>query len=189
MNSASRTGRERGLTLIELMAATAVLSIVALGVGATMANSPRIAAGAREENAVRTEIEEIVATLTAAPYSQVAALWNGRGFDVEGLQPTPGDVDDLPGAVFFEPAPDGSNNYYTVNVIVRWQGINGVRVIRTRHFLANIRGDTGVPAPLTYDTKNHEDYASILNGDPVTGATGAPVIGDGTTTTQTTTTP
>ena len=185
MSASTRRKRQRGLTLIELMAATAVLSIVALGVGATMANSPRIAAGAREENAVRTQIEEIVATLTASPYSKVAAEWNGRGFDVEGLQPTEGDLDGLPGAVFFEPAPDGSTMYYTVNVVVRWQGINGRRVIRTRHFLANIRGDTGLPVTLTSTTENHKDYAAILETDPVTGSTGAPVIGDAQTEPQT----
>jgi hypothetical protein len=112
-------------------------------------------------------IREVVAEMSAVPFSQVAAAFHGRSFDVSGLQPVAGDADGFPGKVEFAYGPDAGAASYEVTVRVRWHDRSGGRQVETKIWLANVHGDTAAPPSLESLGKGGSQvpYKSGMNMD------------------------
>ncbi len=141
-------GATRGFLLVETLVAGFVLTVASLALASALAQGNRTAETPREEYAARTAIGGIFADLSGTPFDQAATVFNGMDFEVPGLRPVRGDGDGLPGEVTFTYGPNGEQNVYTVTARVRWQGTAGERSIEVVRYLANVRGDVGVPPPL-----------------------------------------
>jgi Tfp pilus assembly protein PilV len=138
----------RGFTLLEVLVAGAILVMATLAVAAAIAQSPRLAEDPREERAARSAVRSVYSEVAATPFQDVAVNYHRRGFEVFPLKALAYDPDGLPGEVVFDYGPDGDTTLYTVTVKVRWQGALGARKIESRHYIANVRGDTGTPTLL-----------------------------------------
>ena len=138
----------RGFTLLEVLVAGAILVMAALAVAAAIAQSPRLAESPREERTARSAIRTVFSEIAATAFEKAALNYHGRGFEVFPLKAVANDPDSLPGEVVFDYGPDGDTTFYSVTVRVRWQGVLGARTIKSRHYISNVRGDTGTPTPL-----------------------------------------
>ncbi len=150
------TGRTRllraqaGLTLIELLLSASILSVVAVGVGATLAQTPRLTRTVTQQQAVRAAMLAVASQISGAPFSSVGTLFNGFAFDVPGVRPQQGDADGKPGSVRFGYGENGNTDYYKVTITVAWWDGHANHTEETVQWLANVRGDTGVCAPLEF---------------------------------------
>ncbi|MHC4955684.1 MAG: prepilin-type N-terminal cleavage/methylation domain-containing protein [Planctomycetota bacterium] len=151
--TARRVGRSRGFTFAELLAAVAILGIVAVGIASAMVQAPRLSRVAREEMIVRSAMRGMVAEISAAPYSEVAAAFAGQGFEVPGLPASDVDADKLPGAIRIDAIQEGTARYYRVTLTVDWQGVSGARTLQSVHYVSNVRGDTAEPLPEDTDVE------------------------------------
>lgn len=145
-----RVGRNamRAFTLIEVVCAGFILTVAAVGLAASLAQGQRLADGRREELLARAAMQEIFAELHAAPFPDVARLYQDKGFAVPGLTAQVNDPDHLPGEIVFQYGPGGDTTCYTVTVRVKWQVGKIDRQLETVRILSNVRGDAGVPSPL-----------------------------------------
>ena len=144
----STSGRmgQYAFTLVEVLMAGTVLAIIAVGSAAAMVQAPRISRGADEDVRVRTAMRGIVAEISAAPFSEFAPVYHGTGFDIEGINAVDGDADGKPGQIHVKRIGAFAATYYVVTVKVTWEGVNGTRTVASAHYIANVRGDTGVPS-------------------------------------------
>jgi len=140
-----RPRRRAGFALVEVLTAGFVLALAVLGLSASLANGSRLADGSREELAARDAMRDMLARLAETPFDKVALTHHTRGFFVAGVAPVRGDPDGLAGEIFFAPGPDDALDVYRVTLRVRWRGTGGERMIESTHYLANVRGDPGVP--------------------------------------------
>ncbi|MEE8104875.1 MAG: hypothetical protein V3T86_05010 [Planctomycetota bacterium] len=147
---------EAAFTLLEVLVAGIVLTVSTVGLAVVLAQSHELIQSPRQEVAARNWIRSIYAELAAAPFDGVAATYHRRNFDVPPLFAIADDPDGLPGEVVFEYGPNGDTSYYTVTVSVRWRGTKGARQVRSVHYLANVRGDTGNPITLEEIEAAHE---------------------------------
>jgi hypothetical protein len=130
------------------MWATTIFTIAALGLAASVAQGRAITEAPRNEMAARHMVREVVAEMSATPFSEVAAAFHGRSFDVPGLSPVAGDADGFAGEIAFAYGPDADAASYEVTVRVRWHDRTGDRQLETKIWLANVHGDTAAPPPL-----------------------------------------
>jgi len=137
------------VSLVEVCAALFVLSIGALCLAGSMAQSHTLVERPREEYAAWSAIRNAEANLLSVSFADVASTFHLTGFDVPGLEAPPDDPDGKPGEILFDYGPGGDTRYYRVTLRVRWKGIGGVRQVERDVFLANFRGDTGTPQPLS----------------------------------------
>ncbi|MHC4954847.1 MAG: prepilin-type N-terminal cleavage/methylation domain-containing protein [Planctomycetota bacterium] len=144
--SNSNPHRSRGFTFLELLVASGVLAVIAIGSAATLVQGPRITRAAEEEVSVRAAIRGMVSELTAAPFDTFAAKYNNKGFEVLGVDPVEGDSDGLPGQILISREGEGAATFYEIQLSVTWDGIHGIRTLSSTHYLANVRGDTGTPS-------------------------------------------
>ena len=154
-NRTFRPKSERGLTLVELLVASAILAIAAVGLAVTMASAPSALQRSREALAAESALQSALVAISAASIQTVAADFAGRGFEVPDLRSQPGDEDGAPGEILFEMGPGEGTSYYLVTIRVAWQGINGPRDIESSHYISNSRGEVGgVPAvPTAFVTR------------------------------------
>ena len=146
-NHSRRAAGSRGFSFVELVLAVGVLAIVAVGVASAMVQGPRLARVARDEMMVRSSMRGMVAEISSAPYSEVAAAYAGQGFEVPGLAASPVDADKLPGVIRVDEIREGVARYFRVTLTVNWQGVQGTRTIQSVHYISNVRGDTAQPLP------------------------------------------
>ncbi len=146
--NSSASGRigQYAFTLVEVLMAGTVLAIIAVGSAAAMVQAPRITREANEDVRVRAAMRGMVAEISAASFSKFAAAYHGSGFDIDGVRAAEGDADGKPGQIRVERVGAAAGTYYVVTVMVTWHGVNGVRSISSAHYIANVRGDTGVPS-------------------------------------------
>lgn len=154
---------ERGLTLLELLVASAVLAIAAVGLAATMASAPSALQRSRESMIAESAMERALAAVSAESIHSVAATYSGRGFEVPGLQAQPDDEDGVPGEIRFEMGPGEFPNHYVVDIRIAWEGISGPREIVSRQYLANSRGEVGPIPPIPLTTVNREPLSFVLD--------------------------
>lgn len=188
----------RGFSLVELLIASMLLAIVAIGVAAAMVQTPHLTRSSREEVAIRMAMRSIVSEISAAPFSEVPATYEGYAFDVAGVEAPHDDPDGLPGSVRIQTLGTAAATYYVVTVTVRWRGVAGLRTISTVHYLANVRGDTEVTdggaadtgstdpntandGSGTWDDTTNTDPNAVPTTDPTTGGDGTTTGGDTTT--------
>jgi prepilin-type N-terminal cleavage/methylation domain-containing protein len=148
INHAKRATGSRGFTFVELVLAVGILAIVAVGTAAAMVQGPRLTRVAREEMIVRSAMRGMVAEISSAPYSEVAAAFSGEGFEVPGLAASAVDEDKLPGIIRINEMVEGTARYYRVTLLVSWQGVQGTRSIQSVHYVSNVRGDTATELPV-----------------------------------------
>ena len=148
----------RGFTLVEVLIGAAILAIAALSLAALLAHGPGLAQTPREETVARNAIRSMLAELAAARFDTVARDYHRAGFRCAPLRALPDDPDGAPGEIHFDYGPGGNRAVYTVTLRVRWSSRLGPREVESVAYLANIRGDTGLPVPL-------EELAEP--GDPV----------------------
>ncbi|MHC4452500.1 MAG: PulJ/GspJ family protein [Planctomycetota bacterium] len=169
----SKTQRGRGFTLVELLIASMLLAIVAIGVAAAMIQTPQLTRSAREDVAIRVAMRSVVAEISAAPFSEVPVTYDGFAFDVAGVEAAKTDEDGLPGVVQIQVVGDAAATYYVVTVGVHWRGVAGTRTLSTVHYLANVRGDTEVTSggsggeSGSTDPNTADDGSGTWNGDPL----------------------
>ncbi len=161
--------RECGFTLLEVMVAGLVLTIASVGLAVTLAQGASLAKNPRDEMTARQIVQGVLAEIQSTPFAQVGELFHQRGFAVPGLKAAKGDGDGLPGEILFGYGPGGDISYYTVTVRVRWQAGGGERMVESVRYVANVRGDTGTPRPLTgvplpTGTSDPSEYR--VTGDP-----------------------
>ena len=144
---ARRAAGSRGFTFVELMLSVGILAIVAVGTAAAMVQGPRLSRVAREEMMVRSAMRGMVAEISSAPYSEVAAAFAGEGFEVPGIAASSVDADKLPGVIRVDEMREGTARYFRVTLTVNWQGIEGTRSISSVHYISNVRGDTASELP------------------------------------------
>ena len=77
-----RLGDQQGLTLVEVALSAAVLAIIAVGLAASLTQGPRLTRAAQEADAAEYAVRAKIAELSAAPFSEVAAAYNGHDFAV-----------------------------------------------------------------------------------------------------------
>jgi len=160
----------RAFSLVELLIASMLLAIVSIGVAAAMVQTPHLTRSAREEVAIRMAMRSVVSEISAAPFSEVVATYQGFAFDIAGIEAAKDDEDGLPGSVRIETVGTAAATYYIVTVNVRWRGVAGLRTLSTVHYLANVRGDTeitsGGPGGETgsTDPNTAEDGSGTLDG-------------------------
>jgi hypothetical protein len=144
---AAQRSRAGGFCLPELLVGV-VVAVLGLG-GALMATvaAARLRRADQELtlafHACRKRIEE----LRDVPYASLVAQ-HGTGFavDLDGdghpdLRPVPSDADGLPGAVTVTVHEvSGQNTIYRVEVTVRWEGMQGVRLTSLASLIGNRRG-------------------------------------------------
>jgi len=135
-----------GFTLIEILVASAVLAIVAVGSAASIVTTPRLMRSADESTAVRSAVHGMVSELTGAEFSQVIANYDGASFAVPGVTAVADDPDGQPGSIAIESVGVGAALYYKITLSVTWSGINGAQTVQSLHYVSNVRGDT---APVT----------------------------------------
>lgn len=134
-----------GFTLIEILIASAVLAIVAVGSAAAIVTTPRILRSADESTSIRSAVHGMISELTAAEFGTMRATYNGKGFAVPGVTALDGDVDGLPGLITVETVGEGSALYYKLTLGVTWDGVNGARTVSSVHYISNVRGATAPP--------------------------------------------
>lgn len=149
--SIPRRVRVRGFTLLEVLMASAVLAIVAIGSAAAIVTTPRLMRDADEATSVRAAVHGMVSELTGADFSKVKASFDGTGFAVPGVNAVEGDLDGLPGLIKVETVGTGAATYYKITLSVTWAGINGERTLRSVHYVSNVRGDTDPVNPIPDD--------------------------------------
>lgn len=137
--------KRNGFALIEVLTAGLVLALAVLGLSASLANGSKLADGSREELAARDALRDMHARLAEAPFDKVAVAFHTRGFVVPGLAPVLGDTDGQVGEIVFGPGPENARDVYRVTLRVRWRGRSGEQLIENTYYLANVRGDPGVP--------------------------------------------
>lgn len=142
-----RRSGARGFTLLEILIASSVLAIVAVGSAAAIVATPRIMRNADESTSIRAAVHGMVSELTAAGFGDVLATYDGTGFAVPGVTAVKGDADGLPGLITFESVGAGNALYYKITLSVEWDGINGVQTVRSVHYLSNVRGEAAPPPP------------------------------------------
>jgi prepilin-type N-terminal cleavage/methylation domain-containing protein len=142
-----RAAGSRGFTFVELMLSVGILAIVAVGTAAAMVQGPRLSRVAREEMMVRSAMRGMVAEISSAPYSEVAAAFAGEGFEVPGIAASSVDADKLPGVIRVDEMREGTARYFRVTLTVNWQGVEGTRSITSVHYVSNVRGDTASELP------------------------------------------
>ena len=113
-----------------------------------MVQGPRLTRVAREEMIVRSAMRGMIAEISSAPYSEVAAAFSGEGFEVPGLAASAVDEDKLPGIIRIDEMVEGTARYYRVTLLVNWQGVQGTRSIQSVHYVSNVRGDTATELPV-----------------------------------------
>jgi type II secretory pathway pseudopilin PulG len=156
------------MTFVELIASVAVLSIIAVGLAASVTQAPRLTRGAQETLAAENAIKSILAELSAAPYSEVAATFQGHCFACGELNPLHTDTDGMPGEVQFAYGEDGDRSYYTVTISVGWNGVNGDRRLQRIHHISNILGDPKQPAPLSTEDSTESPQLTETTIDKTT---------------------
>jgi len=132
----------RGFTLIEILIASSVLAIIAVGSAASIVTTPRLMRSADESVAVQAAVHGMVAEITGADFSTVFSTYDGASFAVPGVNALADDDDGRPGAIDIKAVGAGSSLYYKITLSATWDGINGEQTVRSVHYLANIRGDT-----------------------------------------------
>lgn len=137
-----------GFTLIEVLFACFILAVASVALAGAMATGTRLSEGPRLEMNARTAMQAKFAEITATPFASIVTNFQNRGFAVAGLTPAKGDGDGLPGEILLAYGPDGNTDFYTVTLRVRWQDGTQVRTVESVRFIANVRGDSGTPAPL-----------------------------------------
>jgi len=175
----SAAQRRRGFTFVELLIASVLLAVTAIGVAAAMAQTPQLTRSAREDVAIRMAMRACVAEISAAPFSEVESLYHGHAFDVPGIPPAHNDADGIPGVVRVEKVGDGASMYYVITLSVNWHGVVGDRVVSTVHYISNVRGDTditggGVDDTGSTDPNNANDGSGTgvdANGDGIIDGT------------------
>jgi len=136
-----------GFTLIEILIASAVLAIVAVGSAAAIVTTPRILKSADESTSIRAAVHGMVSELTAAEFGTIKSTYNGTGFAVSGVRAPDGDADGLPGLITIEAVGAGSALYYKITFSVTWAGINGPQTVSSVHYVSNVRGGTPPTPP------------------------------------------
>ena len=176
INHIKRAAGSRGFTFVELVLAVGILAIVAVGTAAAMVQGPRLTRVAREEMIVRSAMRGMIAEISSAPYSEVAAAFSGEGFEVPGLAASTVDSDKLPGIIRVDEMAEGTARYYRVTVRVSWQGVQGTRSIQSVHYISNVRGDTATELPTGtplegVETLSTDPNIAYYEQAPVTEAT------------------
>ena len=107
----------RGMSLIEVMIAVAVLAVAIVGLLTAMPVATQATKDAEQHETARHAIERKIAEIRAAGAAQ-ASTFNGP-FTVDGLKKISDDIEC--GSVTVTPGPDGTEE---VNVLVLWRGID-----------------------------------------------------------------
>ena len=135
-NRPTRTTRrgQEGLTLIEVVAATAVLLGAVLSLATVASSTHRLRRAVFEKELVLSAVEQEIAEIEATDFDQLVTDHDGRSFSLGGvdgregtLAAWPDDADDQPGqvAVTVLRSMDGQPTLLQATVTVSWFGVSG----------------------------------------------------------------
>ena len=133
-----RSSARGGFTLVEVVAAGFVFTVMALGLSASLATSAQGSEMARQEFAARAAMNALVARMQSLPLAEVKETYDYKTFDVTGLQPPAGESN--AGTVTIAPGPSGCSELLRVTLRVRWQQGRLVREIVNTHLLTEVQG-------------------------------------------------
>lgn len=137
-DTSPRSSRCGGFTLVEVVCAGFVFTVMALGLSASLATSAQGSEMARQEQAVRAAVSSLVAEMGSIPLVEVYARYAGHTFDVPPLAAPPGE--EKVGAVTISQGPSGCSEILRVTICVRWQQGRRVREIVSTHLLTQLHG-------------------------------------------------
>lgn len=137
-DNSPRSSECGGFTLVEVVAAGFVFTVMALGLSASLATSAQGSEMARHELAARAAVSSLVAEMQSVPLADVHARYADRTFDVPALEAPPGE--DKVGTVTIAPGPSGCSDLLRVTLRVRWHQSKRVREIESTHLLTQMRG-------------------------------------------------
>jgi prepilin-type N-terminal cleavage/methylation domain-containing protein len=112
-SSAARRAR-RGLTLLEIVIALSILTVVMVGFVQGLVSTRSLSNAGREGRLSREAIRQVLEDMQSQPFAEIFARYNadpgddpgvgpspGATFDVGGLTPRPDDADGLVGEILF----------------------------------------------------------------------------------------
>jgi Tfp pilus assembly protein PilV len=130
---------ERGITIIETLAAAAILSLAIAGLSNVAANSAAVHKSSQQKEAALRAIEQQLAVITATPIANIPGTYANTGFDVtlDGAQKTSmkaltTDADGQAGYVLVTAPTGNAAELVEVVVGVDWQGMHGTQSVSRR---------------------------------------------------------
>jgi len=140
MSTPSPARIDAGMSLIEVTVALSVLVLGALSVFSAMGTANEVKNRARSHGlaveAIQAQIERLQATNFTEVYKSVPAAPGGQGFDVEGIQLQPGDVN--AGRISREA--DSTNTLLHLTVTVDWWDAQGNASLTVHYYHVNRGG-------------------------------------------------
>jgi prepilin-type N-terminal cleavage/methylation domain-containing protein len=124
--------RQGGMTLIELLVATVILTTGVLGLSVVSVTTGELRASGLEKAAALHAVERELSAVEATPFANIVATHNGRGFSVSlpgeahaALRALPADADGLPGIISVTAPTGDAAHLLEINVRIIWQGRHG----------------------------------------------------------------
>jgi type II secretory pathway pseudopilin PulG len=145
--SERRKRRASGISLIEVMIATVILTTAVVGLSNVAVTTSALRAVRVEKAVAMHAIEQQLAAVEATDFATILATHNGRGFAVTlpgevnaALHALPGDFDGLPGSIAVTAPTGDPDHLLEIRVRVDWQGRHGAqhldRIVRLSNLLA-----------------------------------------------------
>jgi prepilin-type N-terminal cleavage/methylation domain-containing protein len=132
MQPGRRARGQGGMTLIELLVATVILTTGVLGLSIVSVTTNELRASGLEKAAALHAVERELAAVEATDFANIVLTHNGRGFSVSlpgeantALRALTADADGLPGIITITAPTGDPAHLLEIHVRIIWQGRHG----------------------------------------------------------------
>jgi len=130
--STRRRPTERGISLIEVLAAMSLFAIVAAGTGALAAQSIRRTVENRHAGAAALLVQQELERVRGLDYADIAAASSSKTMGLQSYTLTTGVQDNTP-----------ANNMKTVTVTINWAGAEGSKSYSVQTIFTDVNNAAG----------------------------------------------